>query len=82
MLQEAKEIEFNEIGVEGSTFFGGGITKWGAFIEVRETDTDFHFFTSPKVTQFVPKVAFEDEADIEKLRRLIVDRVGGRAQLN
>ena len=80
-LQEPREIEFNEVGMEGSTFFGEGITKWQAFIQVLETDTDFHFFTAPKAALFVPKAAFEDDADIERLRHLIVERVGNRARL-
>lgn len=81
-LQEPREIEFNGVGIEGSSFFGGGVTNWPAFIEVRETDTDFYFFTAPKLATFVPKSAFEDDADIETLRHLIVERVGNRAQLN
>ena len=82
MLQEPKEIEFTETGIEGSTFFGGGVTKWGGFIEVKETDTDFYFFTSPKASQFVPKSAFRDEGEIERLRHLVIDRIGNRAHLN
>lgn len=81
MLQERNEITFDETGLSGSTYLGGGTTKWAGFIEVVETDTDFHFFTSPKFTYFVPKSAFESEEDIERLRHLVTERLGAKARL-
>ena len=81
ILQEVNEIEFNETGLAGSTFLGSTSTKWAAFIEAAETETDFYFFTSTKFSYFVPKAAFSDVSDIERLRTLVKDKLGDRAKL-
>lgn len=82
ILQERNDIEFNELGMEATTFLGSGSVKWGAFIEAFESESDFYFLTGPKSRTFVPKTAFESESDLERLRHLIRENLGDRARLN
>lgn len=82
LLQEANDIEFDREGISASTFLNTTKYKWEAFSEVTESDDDFHFLTSSKITFFVPKSAFQNEAEIAKVRQFAKDRLFDRASLD
>ncbi|HEX8738007.1 MAG TPA: YcxB family protein [Pyrinomonadaceae bacterium] len=79
-LREPKIISFDEEGIYGTSQFGGGLTKWTAFIEAAETADDFLFFTSNKVAQFVPKRFFTSE-QINQIRTLAAGNMEGKINL-
>jgi hypothetical protein len=80
-LQQPKTIIFDENGISGQSSLGAGETRWEAVIEAAETPDDFYFFTAKRFAQFVPKRAFLNDGQQDKLKFLARSRLGERAKL-
>jgi hypothetical protein len=79
-LQTERTFVFDEDGMIGQSLLASGEVEWNAFIEAAESEDYFYFFTSPKVAQFIPKRAFESEAEQNRLRELVKRKLGDRAK--
>lgn len=73
-MQAEQDLEINSTGLCGRTALGSGETKWSAFIEVVESDSDFLFFTARKFALFVPKAAVSP-AELSPIRAFILANV-------
>lgn len=78
LLQESYKIVFSEEGVLSTSDSFESDMKWSSFVETKETDDDFHFFTAPHASLFVPKRTFSSEQKVE-LRNLTKRMVGSRS---
>ena len=81
LLQEPNDIEFDREGFTASTYLSSTRFRWEAFHEVIDSADDFHFLTSNKFTIFVPKSAFDNEAEIALVRQYASARLFDRAVL-
>jgi hypothetical protein len=69
----------NELAIAGR--LSSTNIKWEAIVKVRESKTDFLFYTTKSFAQFLPKRAFEDTEEMNELRVLLTRNLGDRAQL-
>ena len=63
------------------TLAGGlssGVLNWKAIVRVVETPDLFLLFLSGQVAHFVPKAGFASEADVNRFRTLVAEKVDGR----
>ena len=55
--------------------------KWEAIIRVRESKSDFFFYSATRFARFLPKRVFTDEQQKDDLRRLLTEKLGNKAAL-
>lgn len=58
-----------------------GDMKWEAIVKVRESKSDFFFYTSKSFSLFLPKRVLTNEGQIAELRQLLRGKLGNRAKL-
>jgi len=72
---------FSEEGIAISGSLRSANLKWEAIVKVRESASDFLFYTTKRVAQFLPKRAFKQSEEMNELRVLLGQKLGNKAQL-
>jgi hypothetical protein len=72
---------FSEEGITISGSLRSANLKWEAIVKVRESESDFLFYTTKRFAQFLPKRAFRQNEEMKELRVLLGRQLGNRAQL-
>jgi len=78
-LREEVRITFSNEGIEKSFELTKDLTKWKKYLEATETKTDFFFYVSDELSEFVPKRAFENELQQNQLKELVKSNLGEKA---
>lgn len=81
ILNEVVKIDFSEEGITSVSELKSDFVKWGAFIKVTESNTDFLLYTGRYLSGFVPKRSFDSDEKIAALRTLIKDTLREKANL-
>ena len=72
---------FSEEGIAISGSLRSANLKWEAIVKVRESGSDFLFYATKRVAQFLPKRAFRQREEMNELRVLLGHKLGDKAQL-
>ena len=72
---------FSEEGIAISGSLRSANLKWEAIVKVRESGSDFLFYTTKRFAQFLPKRAFRQNEEMSELRVLLGQKLGHKAQL-
>lgn len=61
VLRETYHIRLSQEGIVSSSDSFNSELKWGAVLKMRESTADFHFFTGPRQSLFIPKYSMSVE---------------------
>jgi hypothetical protein len=70
-------FDHDRITVAGG--LSSGILDWKAIVRFAETRDLFLLFLSGQIAHFIPKSAFDSEADVKAFRALVVENVHARS---
>lgn len=73
--------EISDDGIKATGPLSSVDMKWQAILRVRESKDDFLFYTATRFSRFLPKRVFANEEEIGDLRRLIIEKLGPKAEL-
>lgn len=80
--KEQTTMTFSDNGIHFESTFESGTSKWTVITKVKETNTDFLFYSGKSLLYFLPKRSLESAERLQKLRVVIDKTVGEKAQLH